>query len=62
MDLVKLIYVVVTRKCLEDVLAIVHQNHPHAFLSIEDLHAKQGGIFPIHNEPFDFINWNRNQK
>jgi uncharacterized protein YebE (UPF0316 family) len=44
---VKLIYTIVQRKKLEDVLAIIHQTHPHAFLSIEDLRSTQEGVFPI---------------
>jgi uncharacterized protein YebE (UPF0316 family) len=43
---VKLIYTVVLRKYLSDVLAIIHRTHPHAFLSIEDLRSTQAGIFP----------------
>lgn len=44
---VKLIYTVVLRKYLSDVLAIIHRTHPHAFLSIEDLRSTQEGIFPV---------------
>jgi uncharacterized protein YebE (UPF0316 family) len=44
---VKLIYTIVLRKNLADVLAIIHQTHPHAFLSIEDLRSTQEGVFPI---------------
>lgn len=43
---VKLIYTVVKRKDISAVLAIIHQTHPHAFLSIEDLRSTQEGIFP----------------
>lgn len=56
---VKLIYAVVLRKCLNEVLTIIHQSYPDAFLSIEDLHTKQGGIFPLQHEPIDFIFWGR---
>ncbi len=45
--LVKLIYTIVMRKNLVEVLAIVHRTHPHAFLSIEDLRSTQEGIFPV---------------
>jgi uncharacterized protein YebE (UPF0316 family) len=44
---VKLIYTVVPRRNLEDVVAIIHQTHPHAFLSVQDVRSTQQGIFPI---------------
>lgn len=44
---VKLIYTIVRRKCLEDVLSIIHETHPTAFLSIQDVNSTQAGIFPI---------------
>jgi len=43
---VKLIYTVVKRKDIPIVLEIIHQTHPHAFLSIEDVRSTQEGIFP----------------
>ena len=44
---VKLIYTIVQRRCLEDVLSIIHQSHPRAFLSVQDVRSTQEGIFPI---------------
>lgn len=44
---VKLIYTIVPRKNLEDVLSIIHQTHPRAFLSIQDVRSTQEGIFPL---------------
>ncbi|HEX9090588.1 MAG TPA: DUF2179 domain-containing protein [Anaerolineales bacterium] len=44
---VKLIYTIVQRRCLESVLSIIHQTHPHAFLSIQDVRSTQEGIFPM---------------
>lgn len=44
---VKLIYTIVRRRCLNDVLSIIHETHPHAFLSIQDVNSTQQGIFPI---------------
>ena len=44
---VKLIYTIVFRRKLEEVLSIIHRTHPHAFLSIEDLRSTQEGVFPI---------------
>jgi uncharacterized protein YebE (UPF0316 family) len=45
-SLVKLIYAIIMRKNLGEVLAIVHRTHPRAFLSIEDLRSTQEGVFP----------------
>ncbi len=44
---VKLIYTIVPRRSLEEVLSIIHQTHPRAFLSIQDVRSTQEGIFPI---------------
>jgi uncharacterized protein YebE (UPF0316 family) len=44
---VKLIYTIVLRKNLAHVLSVIHQTHPHAFLTIEDLRSTQEGIFPV---------------
>lgn len=45
--MVKLIYTIFLRRNLEDVVSIIHQTHPHAFLSIQDVRSTQEGIFPI---------------
>jgi uncharacterized protein YebE (UPF0316 family) len=45
--MVKLIYTIFPRRNLEDVVSIIHQTHPHAFLSIQDVRSTQEGIFPI---------------
>jgi uncharacterized protein YebE (UPF0316 family) len=44
---VNLIYTIFPRRCQEDVLSIIHQTHPHAFLSVQDVRSTQEGIFPI---------------
>ena len=51
---VKLIYTVVQRRCLEDVLGIISQTHPRAFLSIQDVRSTQEGIFPT---PMSIPGW-----
>lgn len=43
---VKLIYTVVKRRHLKDVVGIIHASHPKAFLSIEDVRSTEEGIFP----------------
>ena len=59
---VKLIYTVVKRKDIPLVLGIIHQTHPHAFLSIEDVRSAQQGIFPIHTSTGDGRRWGRKSK
>lgn len=44
---VNLIYTIFPRRCQEDVLSIIHQTHPRAFLSIQDVRSTQEGIFPL---------------
>lgn len=44
---VKLIYTIVPRRHLEAVLSIIHQTHPKAFLSVQDVRSTQEGVFPL---------------
>ncbi len=44
---VKLIYTIVRRRNLNDVLSIIHETHPQAFLSIQDVNSTHEGVFPI---------------
>jgi uncharacterized protein YebE (UPF0316 family) len=44
---VKLIYTIFPRRNQEEVLSIIHQTHPHAFLSLQDVRSTQEGIFPV---------------
>ena len=44
---VKLVYTLVPRRNLEQVLSIIHQTHPRAFLTIQDVRSTQEGIIPI---------------
>jgi uncharacterized protein YebE (UPF0316 family) len=48
-----LIYTIVLRKYISDVLTIIHRTHPHAFLSIEDLRSTREGIFPVPVHKYD---------
>lgn len=43
---VKLIYTVVKRKNLGNVVSIIHQVNPKAFFSVEEVRSAQEGIFP----------------
>jgi uncharacterized protein YebE (UPF0316 family) len=44
---VTLVYTIVRRRNLKEVLAIINQTHPHAFISIQDVNSTQEGIFPV---------------
>lgn len=43
---VTLVYTIIKRKDLQEVVAIIHQLHPQAFISIEELRAAEKGVFP----------------
>jgi uncharacterized protein YebE (UPF0316 family) len=59
---VKLIYTIVRRKDLAIALSLIHQTHPHAFLSIEDVRSTQEGIFPINPDKVNGAIWGRKSK
>lgn len=44
---VKLIFTIVKRKSLDDVKTIVHQYHPMAFITVEDIRSAEAGVFPV---------------
>jgi uncharacterized protein YebE (UPF0316 family) len=43
---VKLIYTIVSRKDMPDVVKIIHTKYPRAFFTIEELRSLEQGIFP----------------
>ena len=43
---VTMVYTVIKRKDLPGVVSIIHQTHPKAFLTIEQLRSAEEGIFP----------------
>jgi uncharacterized membrane-anchored protein YitT (DUF2179 family) len=43
---VQLIYTVIRRKNLPEIIALIHQANPHAFLTVEEIRSAQQGIFP----------------
>jgi len=43
---VTLLYTVIKRKDLSNVVSIIHQTHPKAFLTVEQLRSAEEGIFP----------------
>jgi len=48
---VKLIYTVVSRKHLPDVIKIIHTAYPGAFFTVEELRSLEQGIFPVRPLP-----------
>ena len=54
---VKVIYTVVQRKELGDVVALIQKNHPHAFYTVEEVRQVSEGVFhrPQPHSPFRFI-------
>lgn len=44
--IVKLVYTIVPRRNVVEVLHVIHRTHPHAFLSVEDVRSTMEGIFP----------------
>jgi len=43
---VTMVYTVAKRKDMAMVINIIHQTHPNAFITIEDLRSTQAGVFP----------------
>lgn len=43
---VTLVYTIIKRKDLQPVTAIIHELHPDAFISIEELRSAEKGVFP----------------
>jgi uncharacterized protein YebE (UPF0316 family) len=51
---VQVVYTIVLRKELADVVNIIHETHPKAFFTVEELRSFQQGIFPV--RPSNFQN------
>jgi uncharacterized protein YebE (UPF0316 family) len=49
---VTLVYTVVKRKDLYDVLDIIQTTHPKAFTSVEEVRSTRAGVFPAHARRF----------
>jgi uncharacterized protein YebE (UPF0316 family) len=57
---VTLIYTVVKRKDLYDVMDIIQDTHPNAFTSVEEVRSTQAGVFPTHTRRFpDPLVWRK---
>lgn len=59
---VKLIYTIVQRRNLPEVTAIIHQTHPHAFLSVEDVRSTEEGVFPKQAQDHEGVLFGRKNK
>ena len=46
---VNVIFTVVRRSDLPEVVSIIKENNPQAFYTVEDVRSVQGGVFPFHN-------------
>ena len=58
---VTVMYTIIKRKALAEVSAIIHQAHPHAFLTIEELRSSEEGVFP-QSQPHNRLIRIRNRK
>ena len=62
---VKIIFTVIKRKNVGDVIGMIKQFNPKAFFSIEEVRVAKEGVFPISNNKFSFfgsIRFNRTGK
>ncbi|MGE5606610.1 MAG: DUF2179 domain-containing protein [Bacteroidota bacterium] len=46
---VKIVYTVIKRKCLTEVVEIIKEFNPKAFYSVEELRSVNAGVFPVKN-------------
>ncbi len=52
---VKIIFTVIKREDIDDVVCMIKQFNPKAFYSIEEVRAANEGVFPSHKPRFDFL-------
>lgn len=46
---VNIVYTVIKRSCLPEVVAIIKQFNPKAFYSVEEVRSVNAGVFPVKN-------------
>jgi len=56
---VKLIYTIVRRRDLAEVICIIHHEHPNAFVSIEEARSTREGIFPVRSSRTNGLPWRK---
>jgi uncharacterized protein YebE (UPF0316 family) len=59
---VKIIFTVIKRRNVDDVVDLIKQFNPKAFFSIEEVRVAREGIFPISNNQFGLFRLNRSGK
>ena len=52
---VKIIFTVIKRENIDDVVGMIKHFNPKAFYSIEEVRAASEGVFPLHKHRFDFL-------
>ena len=57
---VKIIFAVIRREDLHDILDRIHKIHPHAFYSVEDVRSVGEAMFPYHQHKL--LQWHRKGK
>jgi len=57
---VKIIFAVIRREDLHDILDRIHKIHPHAFYSVEDVRSVGEAMFPYHQHRL--LQWHRKGK
>ncbi|HPC35604.1 MAG TPA: DUF2179 domain-containing protein [Candidatus Marinimicrobia bacterium] len=58
---VYIVYVVVQRKKVKDVLRIASEIIPEIFISVDDIRSVKAGFFPESNQIFRWQHWNKNK-
>ncbi len=46
---VNVVYTIIKRSCLQEVIAIIKQFNPKAFYSVEEVRSVNAGVFPVKN-------------
>jgi uncharacterized protein YebE (UPF0316 family) len=59
---VKLIYTIVKRRHVKQVLSIIHKISPNAFVTIEEVRSTEKGIFPSNLAPHEHVHFGRKSK
>ena len=58
---VHILYVIVQRKKVKDVIRIASEITPDIFISVEDIRSVKAGFFPETNRNFKWWFWNKNK-
>lgn len=59
---VKIIFTIIKRRNIQDVLAIINKFDPNAFYSIEEVQSASKGVFPSTKTPYSFLKLFRLQR